>query len=185
MMTTKVVRPPLGRRERGWQGETELLPLPEPFFPLSFSLCRASRREKEGAREGMDEAGWITILPSTESVRLLQPGNLNWLLSLRKRKKKEKKLTSSLPPSLLPPRRHPSPWPPFNSVFFNLRHWRISKRVSVLFASNLVSYRSTLLSLSLIIRLGVNLLRNSHRIPWDAKSTRGFCGFESGEPTGG
>ena len=34
MMTTKVVRPLLGRRERGWheQRETELLPLPKLFF---------------------------------------------------------------------------------------------------------------------------------------------------------
>lgn len=70
MMTTKVVRPPLGRRERGWQGETELLPL---LFFLSLPLCRASKREKEEERE----AGWITILPSTGSVRLLQPGSLN------------------------------------------------------------------------------------------------------------
>lgn len=143
MMTTKVVRPPLGRRERGWQGETELLPL--PFF-LSLPLCRASKREKEGRRER--GAGWI--LPSTGSVRLLQPGSLNWLLSLRKRKKKRKRKNS---PSLLP--YSPS------LVFFLTRE--ISER-AIYIKSRKLSLHSFSLSLSLT-RLGVNLLRNSRRIP--------------------
>lgn len=50
MMTTKVVRPPLGRRERGWQGETELLPL---LFFLSLSVEHLRGRRKEGEREGL------------------------------------------------------------------------------------------------------------------------------------
>lgn len=113
MMTTKVVRPPLGRRERGWQGETELLPLlPNLFFSLSFS--RASK--KEGAREGMDEAGWITILPSTRRVLYGCCSQGTWIDCFHYAKKKEEK--NSLPLSLhlsflisiqFPPRRHPSP----------------------------------------------------------------------------
>lgn len=108
MMTTKVVRPPLGRRERGWQGETELLPL---LFFLSLPLCRASKREKEGRRE----RGWLDHDPPFHGeCTVVAARELELIAFITQKKEKKEKKKLSISPSLFPLPR----------IFFNSRNKR-------------------------------------------------------------
>lgn len=118
MMTTKVVRPPLGRRERGWQGETELLPLLEAFFLLEH-LRRGGNGWTE--EEEKEERGWITKAREEKGSCCSQ--GLELIAFITQKKKNSLPLHPHLPYFPLTSASIPPP-------IFNLcraRHWRISK----------------------------------------------------------
>lgn len=118
MMTTKVVRPPLGRRERGWQGETELLPLLEAFFLLEH-LRRGGNGWTE--EEEKEERGWITKAREEKGSCCSQ--GLELIAFITQKKKNSLPLHPHLP--YFPLTSASTPPPIFNLC--RARHWRISK----------------------------------------------------------